>query len=605
MKQKKQERDENKRRRDKKTKTNRHTMMKKTKINRQITQEVKSLFCFAPQTNNSFFGIQEQMHPPPPSLSSQLSSSKSNFVYCCAFGNRRSRYCGGGGFGRRRRSVLSSSSLTSSLSLSSRSLSNIMRNAKSSSSSRTSLIATAAAGTSFSSIFSSGAAASEPARAALFVTSGYVLVQVMRTVFNHKTLSDVSVSCQNTEKNASVLKMLHTLRVGYDAITVLRNPHMSTILATFFRKDVDVEYQRELLPMACGGVVALDWPLSVDDETHKYRERTPEMLEKTRNLDTDFEPHRKSIPSQTPKIDGVLEEHYKTLPEDAPTLVLMSGIAGGSHDKYLKHMLRRAVMKGYRVVAFNARGTSESPLMTPQFYSASFTGDTRAVMGEMKRRFPNAPLFAVGWSLGANILTNTLGEDGEDALVDAACSMCNPFDLNRCDENLQKGFWGKLYSKSMANNMRKLFEPHKHLFQGLREYEPALVRKARTVRDFDEAITRVTFGFSSVDAYYEASGSKRKIADVRVPLLCVQAKDDPIASIEAIPREAIASNEHVILLETESGGHLGWTAGAEAPWGAPWPDQVAMEFFEVHALEWKTKRGANTARAKAPAEVTA
>ena len=580
----------------------RHRQMTKINLIKKSQREEKFFFVLH-HNKTTTFGIKEQMHPPPPSLSSQKLSSKSN-VYC-TFGNRRSRYCGGGGFGRRRRRVLSSSSLTSSSSLSSRSLSNITRTAKSSSSSRTSLIATAAAGTSFSSIFSSGAAASEPARAALFVTSGYVLVQVMRTVFNHKTLSDVSVSCQNTEKNASVLKMLHTLRVGYDAITVLRNPHMSTILATFFRKDVDVEYQRELLPMACGGGVALDWPLSVDDETHKYRERTPEMLEKTRNLDTDFEPHRKSIPSQTPKIDGVLEEHYKTLPEDAPTLVLMSGIAGGSHDKYLKHMLRRAVMKGYRVVAFNARGTSESPLMTPQFYSASFTGDTRAVMKEMKRRFPNAPLFAVGWSLGANILTNTLGEDGEDALVDAACSMCNPFDLNRCDENLQKGFWGKLYSKSMANNMRKLFDPHKHLFQGLREYEPALVRKARTVRDFDEAITRVTFGFSSVDAYYEASGSKRKIADVRVPLLCVQAKDDPIASIEAIPREAIASNEHVILLETESGGHLGWTAGAEAPWGAPWPDQVAMEFFEVHALEWKTKRGANTARAKAPAEVTA
>lgn len=56
MKQKKQERDENKRRRDKKTKKNRHTMMKKTKINRQITKkEVKSLFCFAPQKNNTPF----------------------------------------------------------------------------------------------------------------------------------------------------------------------------------------------------------------------------------------------------------------------------------------------------------------------------------------------------------------------------------------------------------------------------------------------------------------------------------------------------------------------------------------------------------------------
>jgi hypothetical protein len=51
----------------------------------------------------------------------------------------------------------------------------------------------------------------------------------------------------------------------------------------------------------------------------------------------------------------------------------MSGIAGGSHDKYLKHFLRRAHSAGYRCVAFNCRGTAESPLTTPQFYSASFT----------------------------------------------------------------------------------------------------------------------------------------------------------------------------------------------------------------------------------------
>ena len=78
----------------------------------------------------------------------------------------------------------------------------------------------------------------------------------MNKMFAHKTTSEVSVSCQNTEKNANALKMLKTLQVGYDAITVLRNPHASTVLATFFRKDVEVEYQRELLPMPCGGVVA-------------------------------------------------------------------------------------------------------------------------------------------------------------------------------------------------------------------------------------------------------------------------------------------------------------------------------------------------------------
>jgi hypothetical protein len=37
----------------------------------------------------------------------------------------------------------------------------------------------------------------------------------------------------------------------------------------------------------------------------------------------------------------------------------------------------------------------------------------------------------------------------------------------------------------------------------------------------------------------------------------------------------------VVLVETESGGHLGWTAGAEAPFGSPWPDVGAMQFFEA------------------------
>jgi predicted alpha/beta-fold hydrolase len=47
---------------------------------------------------------------------------------------------------------------------------------------------------------------------------------------------------------------------------------------------------------------------------------------------------------------------WRELPDDAPVLVLMSGIAGGSHDKYLKHFLRRAHRMGYRVAAFNCRG---------------------------------------------------------------------------------------------------------------------------------------------------------------------------------------------------------------------------------------------------------
>jgi predicted alpha/beta-fold hydrolase len=295
-------------------------------------------------------------------------------------------------------------------------------------------------------------------------------------------------------------------------------------------------------------------------------------------------PYRRAIPDQgRTTLRAALARRWRALPDDAPVLVLMSGIAGGSHDKYLKHFLRRAHLAGYRCVAFNCRGTSDSPLTTPQFYSASFTGDVRAVVNEIAGRWPDAQLFAVGWSLGANILTNFLGEEGEACKLSGAVAMCNPFDLNACDDALSRGFFGTVYSRSMAKNMRKLFAPHAHLFAGLPGYDRALVENSRTVRDFDEAVTRVTFGFPSVDAYYDASSSRRLIGDVRVPLLVIQAEDDPIAVREAVPRETIANMKHgnVLLVETSGGGHLGWSAGKEAPFGAPWPDIGAMQFFEA------------------------
>jgi predicted alpha/beta-fold hydrolase len=314
-------------------------------------------------------------------------------------------------------------------------------------------------------------------------------------------------------------------------------------------------------------------------------------------------PHRRSIPDQGKTVlRARLAAHWRELPDDAPVLMLMSGIAGGSHDKYLKHFLRRAHCAGYRCVAFNCRGTSDSPLTTPQFYSASFTGDVRAVVDELATRWPEAPLFAVGWSLGANILTNFLGEEGKAAKLAGAVAMCNPFDLNACDDALQQGFFGTVYSRSMAGNMRKLFAPHAHLFAGLPGYDRKLVESAMTVRDFDEAVTRVTFGFPSVDAYYDASSSRRLIGDVKVPLLVVQAKDDPIAVKSAVPRDVIrnaAPDANVILVETESGGHLGWSAGEEAPFGAPWPDIGAMQFIEAVRAEAHLKAEEDGRRARA------
>ncbi|KAH9615422.1 hypothetical protein KSS87_010532 [Heliosperma pusillum] len=60
----------------------------------------------------------------------------------------------------------------------------------------------------------------------------------------------------------------------------------------------------------------------------------------------------------------------------------------------------------------------------------------------------------------------------------------------------------------------------------------------------------------------------------------VQAANDPIAPARGIPRKAIEENENCLLIVTPKGGHLGWVAGNEAPFGAPWTDPCVMDFLQ-------------------------
>ncbi|WCJ18750.1 alpha/beta-Hydrolases superfamily protein [Euphorbia peplus] len=313
-----------------------------------------------------------------------------------------------------------------------------------------------------------------------------------------------------------------------------KNRHVETIFASFFRMAPLVRYKRECFITKDGGVVTLDW-ISGDS-----RRQAPET----------------------------------------PVLILMPGLTGGSEDSYVRHMLVRAKSKGWRIVVFNSRGCGDSPVITPQFYSASFLGDMHEVVDLVKTRYPNANLYAVGWSLGANILVNYSGQESDNCPLKGAVSLCNPFDLIIADEDFRKGF-NIIYDKALTNALRKIFLKHVSPFEELDgEYDIRTAAKARSVREFDQVLTRVSFGFQSVDEYYAKSSSSRMIKDVRRPLLSIQAANDPIASDRAIPREDIKENPNCMLIVTPKGGHLGWIAGPEASLGAPWTDPIVMDFLD-------------------------
>lgn len=251
--------------------------------------------------------------------------------------------------------------------------------------------------------------------------------------------------------------------------------------------------------------------------------------------------------------------------------------------RYVQHTVLHAKRAGIRAIVFNSRATSDSPVTTAQFYSASWTGDMRDVVNHVAVKYPSSRIFAAGWSLGANILTRYLGEEGDKCIVEAAAALCNPFDLTISDRNFHRQF-NRIYDFNLASSLRRIYKKHHHLFveaasKGVK-YDPDRALRAKTIRDFDDAITRITFGWDSVDEYYAQSSSSRSIPEVRTPLLIVQSCDDPIAPYHAIPFDELEANDKCLLVTTPSGGHLGWCASPRVL-GAPWTDMAVLQYFSA------------------------
>ncbi|XP_078449936.1 phospholipase ABHD3-like isoform X2 [Lampetra fluviatilis] len=311
-----------------------------------------------------------------------------------------------------------------------------------------------------------------------------------------------------------------------------------TVVRVLLKTPVPVHYRNELIRTADGGHISLDWADNDASERHP---------------------------------DGATR----------PTLLLLPGLTGSSRESYMLYMVRTVLSMGYRCVVFNNRGFGGEALLTPRTFCAADTEDLEAVLDHVRSLLPDAPLVGTGVSLGGMLLLNYVSRSGSECRLSAVLTLSAAWDTFASCDSLERPLHWLLFNRFLTGNLRRTVHRHRDVLAS--KFDIEHIMKARTIREFDQRFTAPMFGFATIDDYYRAASPAHAVAAIRIPVLCLNAADDPFSPMHAIPVEAARSNPRVALLVTSSGGHIGFLEGL-VPRGRSYMDRVFAEFTRA-ALE--------------------
>jgi predicted alpha/beta-fold hydrolase len=260
-----------------------------------------------------------------------------------------------------------------------------------------------------------------------------------------------------------------------------------------------------------------------------------------------------------------------------PWIHLFHGLEGSSNSSYARALMAHVKARGWRGSVFHFRGCSGEPNRLPRAYHSGDTAEIDWAMRRVRALAGDVPVYAAGVSLGGNALAKWLGERGEDAreIVTAAAVACAPLDLMAAGEALGQGF-ALVYAKHFLASLKKTSLAKLERYPGL--YDARAVRRAGTLRDFDNLVTAPMHGFRDTDDYWTRASAKPLLTAVRVPLLVVNARDDPFLPQSALPTEREVSSA-VKLEFPASGGHVGFVSGP-FPGNVDWLPRRILHFFE-------------------------
>ena len=314
----------------------------------------------------------------------------------------------------------------------------------------------------------------------------------------------------------------------------LKNAHLQTLFPAFFNKPKQLETEYEIFKLSDGDFVECIWYKKPNKESQK------------------------------------------------PIVVLFHGLAGGFNSPYIQRAMSVLGSNDFSVVLMHFRGCWKKMNSLPRSYHSGESGDAKEWFKEIKGRYPSNPLFAIGYSLGGNMLLKLLGETGNNSPLDASIAISAPMQLEVSADKMDDGF-SKIYQYRLMKNLKRdLLKKYKmHDMQTLIGINEEEVKKLNSFWEFDDVYTAPIHGFKDAKDYYEKSSSKQFLKDIKTDTLIIHASDDPFMTPEVLPKKSELSAS--IELEVyPNGGHVGFVGGSVFK-PHYWLEERILNYFSYNA----------------------
>src|ERR1700712_4542109 len=278
--------------------------------------------------------------------------------------------------------------------------------------------------------------------------------------------------------------------------------------------------------------------------------------------------------------------HWQPLPERParPTIIILHGLEGSSRSQYVVGNANKLWRAGCNVIRMNMRTCGGTERLTPTLYHSGLSADVDRVLRFFLTSQKLQTISLIGYSMGGNLMLKLAGELGENAPPElrSVIGVSPAVDLQASADALHT-WQNRLYERRFLRALLRRFRRKSMLFPHV--FDPQRGAHIRSLRDFDDRITALYWGFQSADDYYHRAAAARVLDRIAVPTLILHALDDPFVRLIETTRQAIAANPRITFIETEHGGHCAFLAVPDAATGDDgyWAETTALRFIFEHA----------------------